>query len=608
MRDFLRVFAYLKNYKRLVGLHILYTLLSVIFSVFTFAMVIPFLKITFGMQGIPAEPPPFRFSMEVMEQTIGYYLGGYIGQHGIMSALLNIVAGLVLMTFFRSFFTYIAMVMLAPIRNGVVRDIRNKLYRKILYLPMGYFSEEKKGDLMARISGDVQEIENSVLSALDAILRSPIQIVIYLAVMFFMSWQLTLVAVVLLPLSGYLIGLLGRSLRRTSRDAQNRFGSIMSIIEETLGGMRVIKAFVAEERIWIFFHGKNEAYTNVMNKIYRRRYLASPMTEFLGVVTVAVIIYYGGFLIIGNAGYITGETFIAYIIIFSQIIPPAKSFTTAQYNISKGLASADRVNAVLDTKNPITSNPGAVPVQGFADRIEYRDVVFRYGDEPVINGVSFTLKKGQTVALVGPSGSGKTTLADLLPRFYDVTEGEVMVDGVSVRDLRLSDLRGLMGNVNQEPILFNDTIANNIAFGVEDAPMEAIEAAARVANAHEFIMQTEQGYETNIGDRGAKLSGGQRQRLSIARAVLKNPPILILDEATSSLDTESERLVQDALDNLMKERTSLVIAHRLSTIRNADRILVIHEGQLAEEGTHDELIAAGGLYFKLYNMQTFQGS
>jgi ATP-binding cassette, subfamily B, bacterial MsbA len=608
MRDFLRVFAYLKNYKRLVGLHILYTLLSVIFSVFTFAMVIPFLKITFGMQGIPAEPPPFRLNMDVVEQTIGFYLGGYIGEHGMMSALLYIVTGLVLMTFFRSLFTYVSMVMLAPIRNGVVRDIRNNLYRKILYLPMGYFSEEKKGDLMARISGDVQEIENSVLSALDAILRSPIQIIIYLSVMFFISWQLTLFAVVLLPLSGYFIGLLGRSLRRTSRDAQNRFGSILSIIEETLGGMRVIKAFVAEERIWKFFHGKNEEYTNVMNRIYRRRYLASPMTEFLGVVTVAVIIWYGGFLIIGDAGYITGETFIAYIIIFSQIIPPAKSFTTAQYNISKGLASADRVNAVLDTVNPITSNPGAVPVKEFTERIEYRDVVFRYGDEPVINGVSFVLRKGQTLALVGPSGSGKTTLADLLPRFYDVTGGEVLLDGISVRELKLGDLRGLMGNVNQEPILFNDTIASNIAFGVEDASMEEIEAAARVANAHDFIMQTELGYETNIGDRGAKLSGGQRQRLSIARAVLKNPPILILDEATSSLDTESERLVQDALENLMKERTSLVIAHRLSTIRNADLILVIHEGQLIEQGTHEELIAAEGFYFKLYNMQTFQGS
>lgn len=605
MRDFLRVFSYLNNYRKLVGMHILYTLLSVIFSVFSFAMTIPFLKITFGMQGIPGDKPQFRMNMESVEQTIGYYLGGYIDKYGIMSALLMIIAGLVIMTFFRSFFTYIAMTMLAPIRNGVVRDIRNNLYRKILFLPLGYFSEEKKGDLMARISGDVQEIENSVLSALDAILRSPIQIIIYLSVMFFISWQLTIFAIVLLPLSGYLIGLLGRSLRRTSRDAQNQFGSIMSVIEETLGGMRIIKAFVAEERISSYFFKKNDEYTKVMNKIYKRRYLASPMTEFLGIVTVAFIIWYGGVLIIGNGGYITGETFIAYIIIFSQIIPPAKSFTTAQYNISKGLASADRVNAVLDTVNPIINSPGAIEKSEFSDRIEYRDVNFKYGDEPVIKGVNFTILKGQTVALVGPSGSGKTTLADLLPRFYDVNSGDVLIDGVPVKDLKLGDLRGMMGNVNQEPILFNDTIASNIAFGVAGATIEEIVAAAKVANAHDFIVQSDQGYETNIGDRGAKLSGGQRQRLSIARAVLKNPPILILDEATSSLDTESERLVQEALENLMKERTSLVIAHRLSTIRNADIILVLQEGQIAERGTHDELIALNGIYNKLYNMQTF---
>lgn len=608
MRDTLRVFNHLKNYKRLVALHIMYTLLAVIFSVFTFAMAIPFLKITFGMQRIPEVLPPFRFTMDVIEQYIGFYLGGFIASNGTMAALLLIIGGLVLMTFFRSFFTYISMTVLAPIRNGVVRDIRNKLYIKILALPLAYFSEEKKGDLMTRMSSDVQEIENSVLSALDALMRSPIQIIIYLLVMFFMSWQLTLFALVLLPLSGYFIGLLGRSLRRTSREAQNRFGSIMSVVEETLGGIRIIKAFVAEERIGSYFLSKNEEYTRIMNKIYRRRYLASPMTEFLGVVTVAFIIWYGGVLILGDGDQITGEIFLAYIMIFSQIIPPAKSFTTAQYNISKGLASADRVNAVLDTINPITSNPGAMRVSGFNEKIEYRNVSFRYGDEPVIRNISFTICKGQTVALVGPSGSGKTTLADLLPRFYDVSEGEVLIDGVPVKEILLDDLRSLMGNVNQEPILFNDTIASNIAFGVQTATMDDIVAAAKVANAHEFIMQFEQGYETNIGDRGSKLSGGQRQRLSIARAVLKNPPILILDEATSALDTESERLVQEALENLMKERTSLVIAHRLSTVRNADLILVVREGEVVEQGTHEQLLQSDGLYARLYTMQTYSES
>lgn len=507
---------------------------------------------------------------------------------------------------FKTGFSYMASYEIIFIRNGVVRDIRRKIYLKILSLPLPFFSEERKGDIISRMTGDVQEVENSIMNSLEMFFQNPIIILIYLVAMVFMSWQLTLFVLVLLPIMGTLIGQVGKSLKKRSKEGQDKMGEILSSIEETLSGLRIIKAFNAEKKVERSFSMLNEQYRKIMNRLMRRRSLAHPMSEFLGTIVVVIVVWFGGILILGEHPIMEASQFIAYIALFYSIINPAKQFSTALYSIQKGQAAMDRIDQILGAESTIKEPENPKPLDGFNDRIEYKHVNFAYRqDHLVLKDVSLTIPKGKTIALVGQSGSGKSTFVDLLPRFYDVIKGEITIDGINIKDISTYNLRALMGNVNQDPILFNDTIFNNIAFGVETATREDVERAAKIANAHDFIMQTENGYQTNIGDRGGKLSGGQRQRLSIARAVLKNPPIMILDEATSALDTESEKLVQEALDNLMKNRTSIVVAHRLSTIRNADLICVFHDGEIVEQGRHEELLARNGIYTKLYNMQNF---
>lgn len=499
---------------------------------------------------------------------------------------------------------YLAFYMMIPIRTGVVRDIRNQINRKITQLSLGFFSEERKGDILARVSGDVNEIEASIMSSLDMLFKNPILISIYLIGMILISWQLTLFVFILLPFAGYVMGQVGKKLKRRSLEGQQQWGALMSQIEETLGGLRIIKAFNAEKKIQDRFERANELFRQTTTRVYRRQQMAHPMSEFLGTATIAVVLWYGGSLILSNNSSIDAATFIYYLVIFYSIINPAKDLSKAAYAIQKGLASMTRIDKILMAQSDINDPEQPKPVK-FTHAIEYRNVWFRYRNDWVLKGINLTIPKGKTVALVGQSGSGKSTLVDLLPRFYDVTEGSIAIDDTDIRQVKLVDLRGLMGNVNQEAILFNDTFFNNIAFGVEGATREQVEEAAKIANAHDFIMASEHGYDTNIGDRGGKLSGGQRQRISIARAILKNPPILILDEATSALDTESEHLVQEALENLMRNRTTIVIAHRLSTIKNADEICVMHEGEIVERGCHEDLLKLDGYYKRLCDMQSF---
>lgn len=615
MKDFFRVLKrFVPPYKRYMGLNIVFNVLSAILNVFSFALIIPILKILFKMDERvysfmewtfrPSSWESWKTLPEAAQNNFYWYVNRLIEVYGSSSALIMLGVALIVMTLFKVLAMYMAFYTMIPIRTGVVRDVRNQINKKITELPLGFFSEERKGDIIARVSGDVNEIETSIMSSLDMLFKNPILILIYLSAMLIISWQLTAFVFILLPVAGYVMGQVGKKLKKKSLLGQSQWGALMSQIEETLSGLRIIKAFNAEKKIQRRFETQNETYRRTTNRIYRRQQLAHPMSEFLGTTTIVVILWYGGTLILGNNSPIDAPTFIYYLVIFYSIINPAKDLSKSVYAIQKGLASVERVDKILKAESNIVSPAVTKPVT-LNDAIEYRDVWFRYQHDWVLKGINLRIEKGKTIALVGQSGSGKSTLVDLLPRFYDVDQGAITIDGTDIREASLVDLRGLMGNVNQEAILFNDSFFNNIAFGVESATHAEVEEAARIANAHDFIMVSEEGYETNIGDRGGKLSGGQRQRISIARAILKNPPVLILDEATSALDTESERLVQEALENLMRNRTTIVIAHRLSTIRKADEICVMHEGEIVERGRHDELITMNGYYKRLCDMQKF---
>ncbi|MDR1880229.1 MAG: ABC transporter ATP-binding protein/permease [Tannerellaceae bacterium] len=615
MKDFLRILRrFVPPYKSYLVMNIVFNVLSAILNLFAFALIIPILQILFKVTDkvytyIPWEFPPANWEAwkelpGVVQENFFWYVSHLIETRGGSFTLIILGVFLIGMTFLKVVSMYMAFYTMIPIRTGVVRDIRNQINQKITRLPLGFFSEERKGDIIARVSGDVNEIEASIMSSLDMLFKNPIMILIYLVGMFIISWQLTLFVMILLPVAGYIMGQVGKKLKRRSLLGQGQWGYLMSQIEETLSGLRVIKAFNAEKKIQDRFEKSNEAFRRTTNKVYRRQQMAHPMSEFLGTVTIAIVLWYGGGLILNDNSTIDAPTFIFYLVIFYSIINPAKDLSKASYSVQKGLASMERIDKILMAES--TVNDPLHPVKAvMKERIVYHDVWFKYNQEWVLKGIDLVIEKGKTVALVGQSGSGKSTLVDLLPRFYDVAKGKITIDGVDVREVTLHDLRALMGNVNQEAILFNDTFYNNIAFGVEQATPEQVEEAARIANAHDFIMASEEGYQTNIGDRGGKLSGGQRQRISIARAILKNPPILILDEATSALDTGSERLVQEALENLMKNRTTIVIAHRLSTIRNADEICVMHEGEIVERGGHEALFSLGGYYRKLCDMQRF---
>jgi len=613
MKAFFRtVGKYLLPYKRNLILNIICNFLSALFGVFSLISMIPLLRILFGL-----EQKVYGYiklseaagSIESLGNAIKHNIYCYITQisetKGPTAALIYIGLFLIIMVFFKVSFTYLASYFIAFMRNAVVRDIRLKIYNKTISLPVSFFSEEKKGDIMARISGDVSEVETSIMSSLEMLFKNPIIILVSVITMILMSWKLTVFVLILFPIAGSVIGRIGKSLKKRSLAGQNKMGELLSTIEETLSGMKIIKAFVAEKKVLERFRRQIEDYRKIMNRIMTRRYLASPLSELLGTIVIIIVMWYGGNLILNNTSELSPEKFLVYLAVFYSIINPAKAFSTEYYSIQKGLASMERINRILNAENNIKEKQNAIPITTFNDSIEYRNVSFRYKNDFVLRDISFSVKKGSMVAIVGHSGSGKSTLVDLLPRLYDVVSGQILIDGTDIRDYKIHDLRSLMGIVTQDPILFNDTFYNNIAFGVESATPEQITHAAMVAHAHEFIINTESGYNTNIGDRGGKLSGGQRQRISIARAVLKNPPILILDEATSSLDTESEKLVQDALTKLMKNRTSIVIAHRISTIINADKIIVLKNGEIIESGNHEELIEKNGEYRKYFEMQYF---
>ena len=615
MKDFFQVLLrFVPPYKKYVVLSIIFNILSALLNLVSFALIIPILNILFKIDTETYVFQEWNFSFlsfeswksipELVKNNFFWYVSDLINTRGGSFTLIMLGVFLVSATFFKVATMYLAFYTMIPIRTGVVRDVRNQINRKITQLPLGFFSEERKGDILARISGDVNEIEASIMSSLDMLFKNPILIIIYLIGMLVISWQLTIFVLILLPLAGYVMGQVGKKLKRRSFEGQQQWGLLMSQVEETLSGLRVIKAFNAEKKIQERFEKNNDLFRKITHRIFRRQQMAHPMSEFLGTLTIAIVLWYGGSLILSDNSTIDASTFIYYLVIFYSIINPAKDLSKSAYSIQKGLASIERVDKILKAESNIVDPVEPKPIH-FGEVISYNNVWFKYQNDWVLKGINLDIRKGQTVALVGQSGSGKSTMVDLLPRFYDVVQGSITIDGVDIRDARLFDLRSLMGIVNQEAILFNDTFFNNIAFGVKDATLEQVKEAAKIANAHEFIMASEHGYETNIGDRGGKLSGGQRQRISIARAILKNPPILILDEATSALDTESERLVQDALENLMKNRTTIVIAHRLSTIRDADLICVLHEGEIVEQGKHADLLALNGYYKHLCDMQKF---